>query len=236
MSLKDEIINYINEIATVRWSDIPNGRVVPQPEDLGLGNKGILLDATILYADLKDSTTLAMYDQKITAEVCKAFLGFCTKIIISEGGVIRSFDGDRVMGIFIGDYKNTSAVKAALKIKYIFIEFLKPKFSDVYKVFKSNPDMLSYSVGIDTSSVLVVRSGIKNSNDLIWVGRSPNIAAKLSTIREHNFNTFITSSVYNSIHESAKLSNGVNMWQFHVSENLPSEISSIYKSTYYWRL
>lgn len=43
------------------------------------------------------------------AEIYKSYLHCASKIIRCENGVITAFDGDRVMGIFIGDLKNTSA-------------------------------------------------------------------------------------------------------------------------------
>ena len=71
--------------------------------------------ATMLYADLADSTALAMWDRRVAARVCKAFLAFASRLIRASDGEVRSFDGDRVMGVFIGKTKNTSAVKCALK-------------------------------------------------------------------------------------------------------------------------
>ena len=40
--------------------------------------------------------------------------------------------------------------------------------------------MTKQSVGIDTSELFVARTGIRRANDLVWVGRAANHAAKLS--------------------------------------------------------
>lgn len=109
MAFVDDLSKTIDDIVKGRW-EIAEGRVVPETENIGLGNKGVRLDATMLYSDLADSTEMAMHSQEIAAEVYKAFLACCTKVIILRGGSIRSFDGDRVMGVFVGDSKNTSAV------------------------------------------------------------------------------------------------------------------------------
>ena len=40
--------------------------------------------------------------------------------------------------------------------------------------------LVSQVVGIDTSELLVARTGIRGFNELVWVGRAANHAAKLS--------------------------------------------------------
>ena len=125
---------------------------MPESEDIGLGNKGIELDATMLYADLADSTELAMYNRQMTAEIYKAFLACCTKLIIHREGKVRSFDGDRVMGVFIGESKNTNAVKAALHINYVFKEILVPAFHGIYSSLKDGTLQLIRLVLIQAQS------------------------------------------------------------------------------------
>lgn len=235
MAIVDELTEIVGEIARSSWGDIPDGRVIPESEDIGLGNKGVRLDATMLYADLADSTELAIHSQTIAAEVYKAFLACCTKLIILRNGEVRSFDGDRVMGVFIGDTKNTNAVKAALHINYVFKNILVPKFQNIYPVFKDGTLTLAHAAGVDTSSVLVARAGIRNNNDLVWVGRAPNIAAKLSTIRESPYQTFITKAVYDNMNDVAKFTDGKNMWESRNWSALPAGLQDIYRSSWHWK-
>jgi hypothetical protein len=54
-------------------------------------------------------------------------------------------------------------------------------------------------------------TGIRNSNDLVWVGRAPNIAAKLSSFREAGFASYITADVFAKLNDSAKFFNGTAM-------------------------
>ena len=233
MPFTDDLKTTIENIAKSRWEET-EGRVVP--EVVGLGNKGVKLDATFLYADLEDSTDMAMNGRQKTAEVYKAFLACCSKIIILRGGSVRSFDGDRIMGVFIGNIKNTSAAKAALNIKYVFNEILLPIFKNQYEVFKNGTLKLNYSVGIDTSSVLVAQAGIRNNNDLVWVGQAPNIAAKLSTLRESGYNSYITKAVYDSMADEAKIStDGKEMWESRTWSKLPANLQSIYRSSWRWQ-
>jgi adenylate cyclase len=185
MALLDEVTSETDQIVRAAWKR-RDGTVVPEPEAVGLGNEAVDLDATFLYADLADSTELAIQSQPIAAEVCKAYLMGTTRIIRSLGGEIRSYDGDRVMGIFIEGTKNTAAAEAALKINYFFSNILQPAFT---KFYTSRTLALKQTVGVDTSKVMVVRSGIRSNNDLVWVGRAPNVAAKLSGIRRDTVRT-----------------------------------------------
>jgi len=129
----------------------------------------------------------------------------------SEGGTITAYDGDRVMAVFIGDSKNTSAVRCGLKIKSAVLEIINPAIKLQY-----NSDFqLKQVVGIDidTSKLLVARTGIRGSNDLVWVGPAVNHAAKLSSISEQPYATFVSSGIYENIHASVKQTNGTDMWE-----------------------
>ena len=198
----DELKAEVKTTAEGAW-DSRDGQVVPQSEDLRLANDRVVLNAVLLYADLADSTEMAIADQQIASEVFKSYLRGVTRIIHKNEGHVRSFDGDRVMGIFIGDYKNTNAARCGLQIQWFFSNVVTAKFREFYgdKVAAFNFDQ---TVGIDRSSIHVARSGVRDNNDLIWVGRAPNIAAKLSSIRMDKFKTFITPSVYNALEKSSK--------------------------------
>jgi class 3 adenylate cyclase len=72
------------------------------------------------------------------------------------------------------------------------------------------------TVGIDGSSIRVARSGLRDNNDLIWVGRAPNIAAKLSSVRVDRFKTLITSNVYNALDRLSRFQGSPerDLWTF----------------------
>jgi class 3 adenylate cyclase len=198
----DELIAEVKTTVEGRW-DSREGQVVPQSESLRLANDRVVLDAVLLYADLADSTEMAIANQQIASEVFKSYLRGVTKIVHRNEGHVRSFDGDRVMGVFIGDYKNTNAARCGLQIHWFFSKVLTAKFREYYteQVAAFNFDQ---TVGIDRSSIYVARSGVRDNNDLIWVGRAPNIAAKLSTIRMNKFKTFITPIVYKALDRPSK--------------------------------
>lgn len=233
LALFDELTSETGKIVRAAWQR-RGGTVVPETESVGLGNEGVDLEATFLYADLADSTELAIQDQTIAAEIFKAYLMGTTRIIRSLGGEIRSFDGDRVMGVFIEGAKNTAAAEAALKINYFFRKILQPAFTGFYT---SRALSLMQTVGVDTSKVMVVRSGIRNNNDLVWVGRAPNVAAKLSGIRE-GYDSYITKAVFDAMLDSSK--NGGDpkrlMWEPRTwAKGKTYGAGEVYRSNWTWK-
>ena len=110
MTIAEDLTNNVSTILSTAW-DVTDGTVVPTTTDIALSGGGRKLDVVMLYADLAQSTALVSHDRKMAAKVIKSFLDCCTRLIIHNGGEIRSFDGDRVMGIFIKGAKNTAAAK-----------------------------------------------------------------------------------------------------------------------------
>ncbi|MGR3507160.1 MAG: hypothetical protein ACU0B7_14980 [Paracoccaceae bacterium] len=116
---KAELEQAVGQIFREQWKK-RSGRIVPSPEDLVLGNTAVEFDrATILYADLSGSTELVNSESwTFAAEIYKAYLHCAANIIRDEGGEIVSYDGDRIMGIFIGETQTTPAARAGLKINF----------------------------------------------------------------------------------------------------------------------
>jgi|SRR2546423_4467468 len=234
MGLKDDLESDVNSILRQEW-DIRDGQVVPTTDSVALAGGAVRLTATMLYADLADSTELAMnYDKRIAAKVFKCYLSCCSKIIRARGGEVRSFDGDRVMGVFVGDSKNSNAAKCALNINYTFLKIIKPKLEAKYESLKNGSYKLAQCVGVDTSEMLVVRAGIRSNNDLVWVGRAANVAAKLSAIRNSPYHSYITDTVYNMLNDGSKYADGKDMWEKRANSTQVPGISTIYRSSYHW--
>lgn len=126
MGLKDDISAAVHSVVSTRWN-IREGTVVPETENVSLSDGAVLLDAVYLYADMADSTGLARdFPRETAGKVVRAYLDATCRVLRDEGGAIRSFDGDRVMAIFVGGNKNTSAARAGLKIKYVVQKIVRP--------------------------------------------------------------------------------------------------------------
>ncbi|MEE9443729.1 MAG: adenylate/guanylate cyclase domain-containing protein [candidate division Zixibacteria bacterium] len=228
MSLNDDLKQEVATILRNSWST-RNGQKVPEPEELKLSNDAVELDATVLYADLTESTGLVdSYKSYFAAEIYKSYLHTTAKIVRSEDGIITAYDGDRIMSIFIGGSKNTSAVRAALKINYAVKKIINPAIQAQYSNIKY---LMQQTVGIDTSSLFVARTGIRGSNDLVWVGRAANYAAKLCNLSP-DYPTWITDSVYKRLNKIAKFTNGKTMWEPCSWKGMRDH--RIYRSTWRW--
>src|ERR1700678_3974934 len=57
MALKEELDLDVAKIFSEVWSE-QDGQIVPLPENIKLANDAVSLDATVLYADMADSTEL----------------------------------------------------------------------------------------------------------------------------------------------------------------------------------
>ena len=208
------------------------GRVVPYPDDVGLGNKAVLLkDAAVLYADLDGSTN--MVDTKkwhFSAEIYKSFLHCAAKLVRAESGVITAYDGDRIMAIFIGEDKYDRAVRTALKLRWTVTNLIESEMKNQY-----NTDfIIAHTVGIDTSDLRAVRTGVRGDNDLVWVGRAANYAAKLTSLSSE-YPTWITKSVFDKLSEQSKISSdGRAMWEARSWTKMNK--MTIYRSAWGWKI
>jgi class 3 adenylate cyclase len=228
MSFGEELGKEVEAILKTSWES-RDGYVVPDTESVQLGNDAVKLTGTVLYADLANSSGLVEnHKDWFAAEVYKAYLVCACRIIRHHGGEITAFDGDRVMGVFIGETPNTSAAKAALRINWAVHELLRPKIK------KNYPDVtytIKHGVGIDSSPLFIARSGIRGSNDLVWVGRAANVAAKLAALREDGFSIYITEAVFKKLQDSAKLSikDKTLMWESRTWRG-----ATVYRSGWTW--
>lgn len=210
MSLADDLTAEVVKIFKEQWTS-RDGRQVPDTPDLKLANDAVKINATVLYADLADSSGLvANFKPEFAAEVYKTYLICACRIIRARGGEITSFDGDRVMAVFIGDSKNTNAMKTALQINYAVVKIINPKLKAQYPTTTFE---VKQAVGIDTSDLFVARTGIRGSNDLVWVGNAANRAAKLCALREGSFASWATAAVYNAADAAAKFKGTTPMWE-----------------------
>lgn len=230
MALKDDLETDVGTIFRSAWTR-RKGTVVPSDTDIKLSNDGVDLEATVLYADLSDSTKLVDGSPcDFAAEIYKAFLICAAKIIKHHGGTITAYDGDRIMAVYIGGSKNTAAAKTGLKINGAVKNIIMPKFKAQYP---QSGYALRHVVGIDTSDLLVAKTGVRGANDLVWVGRAANWAAKLCTL-DHSYQTRITKAVYDRLADEAKFGGEPkrNMWEHRAWTDMGN--ADIYRSNWTW--
>ncbi len=177
---------------------------------------GLRYDATLLCADLSQSGKMVSdFDQRTAAKVARAFLRSTCRLITTNGGSVISLDSSRVIGIFLGDMRNTNAATCALKINYAVSKIIKPTLTQYFTISKEPGFNIAHCVGIDTGSVIATRAGLIGSHDLIWVGKALQLAIKLSEIRTEPYHAYISETVFFMLFEQAKFSADGNqlMWE-----------------------
>ena len=231
MGLKADLEKEVAAVFKAKW-DERDGNVVPDDDSLTLANDAVKLNATVLYADLADSTKMvAGHAAFFSAEMYKTFLHCAAKIIRSEDGVITAYDGDRVMAVYIGELKNTRAVRSALKINFASVNIINPAQQAIYT---KSDFTLKHVVGVDTSELFVAKTGVRGANDLVWVGRAANYAAKLATLPDA-FPTYITKEVYDAMLNELRVhTDGRAIWEAVRWDNFDDRI--IYRSNWWWSI
>lgn len=211
MSLVDELTTYVDTVFSEAWVR-RSGQKVPETEDVAFKNEAVELEATVLYADLAGSTKMVKAKKdSVAAEVYKSYLYCAAKLIRAKGGAITAYDGDRVMGVFIGKSKNSNAAVCGLNINHAASEIVMARYK---KKWPDTDFVIKQRVGVDTSKLFVARSGIRGNNDLVWVGNAANNAAKMAAL-DPKYPTYISAAVYSRLNDEAKFSNKnhSNMWQ-----------------------
>jgi class 3 adenylate cyclase len=225
----EDIFKEIRGIFRKKWTT-REGRVVPEAGDVALGNDAVTLSGTVLYADMADSTGLVNgFKPWFAAEIYKAYLLGACRVIRNNGGEITAFDGDRVMAVFLGASKNSTAAKAALQINYVV-----GKANELIReAYPTTAYALRHTVGIDVSELFAARTGIRDSNDLVWVGRAANNAAQLSALGETGFPTYITDDVFTHLNKESKYGgqNNTLMWE---KRTWTGRQLVVYRSSWRW--
>ncbi len=134
------------------------------------------------------------------------------------------------MGVFIGDGHPSCAVRAALKLNFVVQNILNPGIAAKYS---KEPYKVRQAVGVDTSDVFVARTGIRGSNDLVWVGPAANYAAKMCSLRQGAFATWISASTFEKLTEPLKATKGKPMWE---ARAWTTTGRTVYCSSWTWRV
>lgn len=216
MGLKSTIEDKLTELVGHEWQT-RNGLTVPGTDDIVLRDGAVQLDAVYLYADMMGSTQLVSdFAPGTAAKVTRAFISSACRVIRNREGHIRSFDGDRVMGIFVGAGKEGRAVRTALEITHVTDKLVRPALERRLPSLAQRGFKLRHVSGVASGPVFMARAGVYNHNDLISIGTAANVAAKLSDVREDDqHRSYITRSLYDVLPNDCAVTDGKVMWQAH---------------------
>lgn len=212
---------------------------IPLPEDIGLGNKAAKMQATALFIDVRQSSDITeAFRLQTAAKMMKGYFRGAVKIVRANNGHVRSFNGDGMLAFFMGDYRSNNAAKAAMQVRWFVGKVLQPEFQSY---FKNNLTALgkaldfSIGCGLDEGQIFAVRVGIKGTNDVAWVGRPTNTAAKLASIPDPN-RIRVTRAVYERLNKDRKYAGDKHMWKDEVFKEIGGVTRAYRWSTWWWEI
>jgi class 3 adenylate cyclase len=206
-----ELRSEVRTVLRTTWTE-RDGRVVPDTDSLKLGNDAIKIKGTVLYADLSASTKLVDTNKPhFAAGIYKVYLLCAARLIRGRNGTITAYDGDRIMAVYTGDGMVEDAVRTALQINACVQDVINPLIKESYP---SSTYQVQQTVGIDVSDLFVAKTGVRGANDLVWVGRAANHAAKLAAMKP-TYATWITSDLHTLLPAGLKKLEGGATWQRH---------------------
>ncbi|MCR9154387.1 MAG: adenylate/guanylate cyclase domain-containing protein [Bacteroidetes bacterium] len=226
MALKDDLTNKISSYFNEPY-EIEETKLIPGTDysKLTFGNKALVSELAFMFADIRNSSELhSTYGFKTAARIYQSFHDITVRVVESQEGKVRAFDGDRVMGVFAGDYKCSNAATAAMKIKWAVENILNSELTTPIKV----------GMGVDYGNTLITKVGKgrdSNNNDLVWIGKACNYASHLSGYGKNQ--TILTTRAYNKI-AIKKSSKGEEMWTKSQLTLKDNTVIDVYKSNWGW--
>lgn len=238
MSLKTDIFNAVNSIID---NPMVIGEVnhVPDINDSALtfGLTGQRFKNVCFYIDMRGSTAiLEKHNANVVIKIHKAFFITVLKIVNTNGGEVRSFNGDSLLAFFPGNDSNSieSAIKSAMQVKYILLiddSCLKNKIKNKYDT------EIDIGIGLDIGTAIAAKIGQSGSNnqDLIWIGSNVNHSVKISDNRKSPNNIGITNRLYQNLTNLVKYKGNTttNMWQ-KSNCNYNNAAEDIYLTSFCW--
>jgi class 3 adenylate cyclase len=189
-------------------------RDLPAVAEVKSGKYAATFDATALFLDVRQSSDMTnAFRLQTAAKMLKSYFYGAVKIIHHHGGQVVSFNGDGMLALFTGKTRTGPAVRSAMEIKWFLENILQAKFTAYFNAnAKAAGLTFDFGAGIDDSSIFAVKVGIRGTNDITWVGRGPNTAAKLANLASAPKRILITEEAYGRLGEYKVSSDGTPMW------------------------
>jgi adenylate cyclase len=211
MSLKDDIISKTKEIEKTTFSVTPVTFVPAiDTKELTFGCTGLEFETTVLYIDMRSSTkVLNSHQKRVVAKLHMIYYHAIVKISKTNGGEIRSFNGDSLLVFFQGTTQTelSIAVKTALQIRYAITNLINENLKNYMDI--------NFGIGLDDGKVLATKVGIGGTDttkDLIWIGNPVNKSTVISDNSKSPNYVGISKYVYDNLQDYVKFGTQKNFW------------------------
>lgn len=212
MGYKNDIENKVKDYLDGNY-EVEETTSIPTIDNVAFGKKAKKMDLCAYCIDLRRSTELLTSHHKQTSgKIHKAFLAVASRVVLENGGKIRSFNGDGLLAFWPATDKKyiSQAVKAAMTTKWFLDVELSPLFEEY--------DKLDFGIGIDWGEVYIMRAGISrdtNNNDLIFIGKCVNYATAIANQAKRPDHVEISERTYSNLLDTHIYGNGTNenMWK-----------------------
>ena len=240
MSLKNDILDKAKEIRDTQFVkkdtySIPN----IDTSSLTFGCTGLTFPATVLYIDMRGSTkVLNTHQRRVVAKLHMTYYHAIVKVAKSDGGEIRSFNGDSLLVFFYGMSVDVvrQAVKSAMRMQYAITQIVNETLSDYTDI--------DFGIGIDCGNILATKVGVGGNNDnkdLIWIGNAVNRSTKISDECKLPNCIGISSAVHDKLDDTLLYYRKTNHWGLSMNEDIWSSawlkynegFETMYKTSFY---
>lgn len=163
--------------------------------------KGERMRLTVLYADLRGSTSLAeRLEPEALVEYLNHYLGQMTEIVLAHKGTLDKFVGDEVMALFGAPLPQPDhalrAVRAGLKMQ-AHHEENRARWREAH-----GAEAPAIGVGIATGDLIVGEIGCAQRTDYTVIGRAANLGARICSIAKPG-QVLISQATYDLIRDDA---------------------------------
>jgi class 3 adenylate cyclase/tetratricopeptide (TPR) repeat protein len=141
---------------------------------------------TVLFCDLVDSTTLStLLDPEELREVVRAYQETCTDVIRRYEGHIAQHLGDGLLVYFSYPQAHEDDAQRAVRTGLEILAGLQALNAQLQPAIKERlPHPIQVRIGIHTGLVVVGEIGSSEKREILALGETPNIAARLQGLAE----------------------------------------------------
>ncbi len=166
--------------------------------------KGERLLLTVLYADLRGSTSMSerANEPELLVGFVNDYLGRMTEIILSHEGTLDKFVGDEVMALFGAPFPQPDH---ALRAAAVGLEMQKAHQQVMADWRVRNFEPAPVGVGIATGEMVVGEMGCAQRTDYTVIGRAANLGARICSAAQPG-QVLISQETYDLIRDQIAVS------------------------------